>query len=575
MNKLKPIRRMVVVGILAASAFTATAVTTVVAGTGIASAASSCTAGSSPSWITGCVQSDRGSGSDTTFFLMQQISNLYNQAGLYGCKLNSDEATCQDNTAPYTAANNPDNPATTDYTDNYDRSEEVQGVDEVGSGAGQAQLCQNNQGSNNAALPPGFSIDYARSSSGISSSQAPSCIASEKEDFFAADAVALLDWSNINPSSFDAADGVANVAPYSSVNGGAIGAVAAGWLPGDSLTCNTSFTGTYGAHQNGVNDCSGYPFEDLDNGNFAYAAADANGPEPGGEGNLDGTPSGDGNAGAGSASLAHAIWCSGTINNWGQLTNIGPFTHGVPSHAVGSGTVVTGLPINLIGVNPSSGTTGVWTKFVASGDSGCTNPNGPQTVVGTDTHQALENNASQIDDFATTDYTPGAQGTNSITDQAVELATALYFVSYGVYKSNPWEKSVILTVGGARYNSLAAAHTTGAVLASFPGQLVSLNTQFPTTSNVLAQTFPTSRELGNIYLSTAYLGAGVRASTAGFLNWICDANSSFTKGVDLSNGKNYDAELTTLINNTYGFIRLDDANSSVCPMITSVVFPNS
>ena len=87
-------------------------------------------------------------GSDTTFFLMQQISNLYNQAGLYGCKLSSDDATCMDNTAPYNATNDPDNPATTDYTDNYDRTEEVQGVDEVGSGAGQAQLCQNNQGSN-------------------------------------------------------------------------------------------------------------------------------------------------------------------------------------------------------------------------------------------------------------------------------------------------------------------------------------------------------------------------------------------------------------------------------------------
>ena len=116
------------------------------------------------------------------------------------------------------------------------------------------------------------------------------------------------------------------------------------------------------------------------------------------------------------------------------------------------------------------------------------------------------------------------------------------------------------------------------MLASFPGQLVALNTQFESTSNVLAQSFPTSRELGNIYLSTALsglTGTGVRASTAGFLNWICDANSSFTKGVDLSTGKNYDTELTTLINNTYGFIRLDDANSSVCPMIASVVFPSS
>ena len=61
MSKLKPIRRMLVVGILAASAFTATAVTTVVAGAGVASAAT-CASGSSPAWITACVESDRGSG---------------------------------------------------------------------------------------------------------------------------------------------------------------------------------------------------------------------------------------------------------------------------------------------------------------------------------------------------------------------------------------------------------------------------------------------------------------------------------------------------------------------------------
>ena len=85
-------------------------------------------------------------------------------------------------------------------------------------------------------------------------------------------------------------------------------------------------------------------------------------------------------------------------------------------------------------------------------------------------------------------------------------------------------------------------------------------------------------ELGNIYLSTAYLRAsGNRRSSLHrrFPELDLRFNSSFTKGVDLGNGKNYDTELTTLINNTYGFFRLDDVNSSVCPMITSVVFPNS
>ena len=56
------------------------------------------------------------------------------------------------------------------------------------------------------------------------------------------------------------------------MNGGAIGDVAAAGCPETRLTCNTTTTGAFGAQQNGVNDCSGYPFMDLDNGNFAYAS---------------------------------------------------------------------------------------------------------------------------------------------------------------------------------------------------------------------------------------------------------------------------------------------------------------
>src|SRR5580700_10737108 len=65
-----------------------------------------------PRWFIGKVDTDRGSGSDTTFFLMQKISDLYNQAALYGCTLSAtDNATCdltQDQ-------------STTDLVDNYDR----------------------------------------------------------------------------------------------------------------------------------------------------------------------------------------------------------------------------------------------------------------------------------------------------------------------------------------------------------------------------------------------------------------------------------------------------------------------
>jgi hypothetical protein len=47
------------------------------------------------------------------------------------------------------------------------------------------------------------------------------------------------------------------------------------------------------------------------------------------------------------------------------------------------------------------------------------------------------------------------------------------------------------------------------------------------------------------------------------------------EGKDLVTGLNYDAEITTLVNTSSGFIRLDDVKSTSCPMITSVAFPSS
>jgi hypothetical protein len=75
--------------------------------------------------------------------------------------------------------------------------------------------------------------------------------------------------------------------------------------------------------------------------------------------------------------------------------------------------------------------------------------------------------------------------------------------------------------------------------------------------NLLNNFYPTARTLFNIVS-----GNTVRASTAGFLNWICDANDNFTKGIDNSTGINFDTELQTLITGTFGFARLNDASVS-------------
>ena len=52
----------------------------------------------------------------------------------------------------------------------------------------------------------------------------------------------------------------------------------------------------------------------------------------------------------------------------------------------------------------------------------------------------------------------------------------------------------------------------------------------------------------------------MRASAGGFLNWVCDGNTNFTKGLDNSTGLNFDSELTNAISSVFGFPRLTDVS---------------
>jgi hypothetical protein len=195
------------------------------------------------------------------------------------------------------------------------------------------------------------------------------------------------------------------------------------------------------------------------------------------------------------------------------------------------------------------------------------------------THVALENNSAQLDQFAAADFPSDA------VDQAIELSTTLYIMSNGVMNTSPY--------------AAATPITNGSSTVDYPASKVSENGKSPTTPNLLNNIYPTARTLFNIYRTDT-----VRASTAGFLNWICDSNTAFTKGTDNNTGKNYDTELTTLISTTYGFPRLTDTSSApsnggtpadnqpapntTCaagttgsgagngaPAITTVAFPNS
>jgi hypothetical protein len=512
-----------------------------------------------PHFYNGNVEGIRDSGSDTTFFMMQRIGDTYTGAGLYGCTLNSSAGqTLYNSSDPASTTANEEffcasgaNTSTTDTNDNWDRTEVTEGVDDVGSGAGQNQLC--------SALSTPLTVDFARSSK-----PSTGACGTEVQTGYAKDGVPIVDYP-INPDVY----GTSTTAPYSSLNGGVVGDVAHGWLPGDNPAG---------------------PYSGTTLGNISNA---------------------DGGGGAGST--AYRLWCatnSTRITDWGQLTNLGPNIHlanvtetsgsaaitgllgpssdlasgdavsgsGIPSgttissvsgstltlsnSATASGTVdltatissaltagngyPIGIPIRIMGVNAASGTEATFASYAESGVSGggCSSnmntdaaldPN-PVTDTGDNNtaHIALENNSDQLVEFAKGDFP-----SPDYVDQAIEVATSLYIESNGVINTNPYAGASTIDV------------------TSYAAQKVEENGSSPTTSSELTNSYATARTLFNIYLSNT-----VRASTGGFLNWICDSNTNFSKGLDNSTGLNFDAELGTLISTTFGFPRLTDESSA-------------
>src|SRR3984885_9518066 len=108
---------------------------TLIVGAGVASAAPADPPGGAtpvaPHFYNGNVEGIRDTGSDTTFFMMQKIGDLYTGAGLYGCTLNSSAGQTLYNPAdPASATTNLEyfctsgqNVSTTDVNDNWDRTE--------------------------------------------------------------------------------------------------------------------------------------------------------------------------------------------------------------------------------------------------------------------------------------------------------------------------------------------------------------------------------------------------------------------------------------------------------------------
>lgn len=254
-----------------------------------------------PSFDNGVVSGIRNTGSDTTFYMMQKIGDLYTSAGLYGCTLNAGTEGSLYNSGFTSAPSNANyycqkgaNITTTDTADNWDRTEITEGVDDVGSGAGQSQLC----GASVLATP--LPVDFSRSSK-----PAGTACSTLEETGYAKDSVPLEEFA-INPANFGTA---APSSPYASVNGGSVGDVAQGWLPGNPT--GGPYTGT--------------AFSNISNADNGGAAN----------------------------STAYRIWCatgSTQIDDWGQLTNLGP-NLAVPNVTLTSGsntaTITGSLPTSI------------------------------------------------------------------------------------------------------------------------------------------------------------------------------------------------------------------------------------
>lgn len=510
------------------------------------------TFGTYPSWLPANAQvgnTDTSEGSDTTLFMMQSISDTYNTAGIlpFGCQLASDLQHCN-------TTGNP-NVSQSDPLDNFAGTQELQGTWDVGSGNGQNAICGNGN------VPLNTTVDYARSSKPFGGEG--TCPGVELG--YAKDAIVAVDFQNIDPEAYGTASGYIGQSfiSYDKTTGatvstpfpsGGIGPVAAGWEPGDAFNCHANVAGAPAPL------CSGTPFTDVDN-----------------------TAISGGNT---QTSVAARLWCvhgsvaapdSSQIMDWGQLTNL------TAGEVPGQGAPI-GVPIRIIAINNGSGTVNGFNNFAeaGSGSSTCAskstynangaqgpNPNSPQGNA-SNPEIALENNAAQIGDFAAANW-----GANDAADQAVDIATSLYFISFGVYNTNSVAtQASIETNAGVIPSGLPAAFTSS---------ILSSNNILPSPAFDRSNHYPISRTLFNIYNST-----NIKASTGGFLNWMCDGGTASgtgtgavspmqAKGPDRFTGVNYDTDLTNIIQSKYGFSRLTDTTPELqvsSQTVNGVVNPN-
>ena len=207
--------------------------------------------------------------------------------------------------------------------------------------------------------------------------------------------------------------------------------------------------------------------------------------------------------------------------DWGQLTNLSAANNGGTAQAVGDGAPI-GVPVRIIAINNGSGTVSTFYNFAqsgigtpaagepatdcaggvgsvsssdvsvnaASGPDPDTNQGPPGSNFVQNPEVSLENDANQIGDFASANWP------SDPADEATDIATSLYSMSFGVF--------------GVNANAGTASIETGTVPAgdptSFAAKTLSANGVTNSIARERANTYPMSRTCST---STGRTGQGV------------------------------------------------------------------
>lgn len=245
----------------------------------------------------------------------------------------------------------------------------------------------------------------------------------------------------------------------------------------------------------------------------------------------------------GAGGLASRLYCpaaTAPITDWGQLTD--------KTQPVGSGAKI-GAPIVIPALSTTAST---YTNLAAV--LGC-DPN----TNNTDKRVAQENAAPLLADLAVADN-PGTT-TAALVAQGNQMASTLYYLSYGFSQWRPFTATITQGARTTAANLLSVDNVTPSTACAIPNSGACF-----TNANVAVAQITTARRLFLVVRTDR-----LRASTAGFLNWLCDTDpGTVHHGRDHTTGQNYSAEVDYTINTQHLFPRVPCLGTASAPVVPFV-----